>query len=323
MLAFLLIFGGLLMTLSAPPAVADDQQAHGGLLLTDFAADQAELDWYVVNDGVMGGRSEGNFKIEQGALHFAGSTNTRGGGFSSIRTRPVQIDLSQFAGIRLRVRGDGRRYTWRLATNARWRGRQISYWADFDTREGAWTTVDIPFSRFVPRYRGTKLNGPALEPDRITDMGLMIYDKQDGPFELRLASVHAYSVKAAFALKQYQWKNRVLVASAPDQGDMELMELQNELASRAEEFADRDMVFVTLLDSGISMADERQLTVAEVTATRAALEIRPGRFALRLIGKDGSVKLATESVTSLDEIFALIDTMPMRQREESDRQDQA
>ena len=43
MLAFLLIVGGLLMTLSAPPAVAYDPQADGGLLLTDFAADSADL----------------------------------------------------------------------------------------------------------------------------------------------------------------------------------------------------------------------------------------------------------------------------------------
>jgi monofunctional biosynthetic peptidoglycan transglycosylase len=180
------------MTLSAPPTLAADSDADGRLLLTDFTTDPGDLGWYVVNDKVMGGRSEGTFKIEPGALRFAGSTNTRGGGFSSIRTRPVQLDLSGFSGMRLRIRGDGRRYTWRLATNARWRGRQISYWADFDTQDGAWTTVDIPFSQFVPRYRGTRLDGPALEPGQITDMGLMIYDKLDGPFELRLASVHAY-----------------------------------------------------------------------------------------------------------------------------------
>jgi len=180
------------MTLSIPPTLASDAHAEGGLLLTDFAADRSDLDWYVMNDNVMGGRSEGAFKIEQGVLHFAGSTNTRGGGFSSIRTKPTKLDLSEFAGIRLRIGGDGRRYTWRLATNARWRGRQISYWADFDTQDGAWTTVDIPFSQFVPRYRGTRLDGPALEPGQITDMGLMIYDRLDGPFELRLASVHAY-----------------------------------------------------------------------------------------------------------------------------------
>lgn len=307
------------MTLTTMPTIASDSQPDGELLLTSFTTDRTDLGWYVVNDNVMGGRSEGSFSIERGELVFTGSTNTRGGGFSSIRTRPEQLNLSQFSGIRLQVKGDGRRYTWRLATDARWRGRQVSYWADFDTEEGAWSTVDIPFSRFIPRFRGTTLDGPELEPEKITDMGLMIYDKLDGPFELRLGSVHAYSAPAPCALEQYRWKNRVLVVSARARGDNKLIALQDEVASMPEEFADRDMVLVTLLDSGTSTACERQLTSAEVAATRAVLGVQGGAFALRLVGKDGSIKLATESPTSITEIFALIDTMPMRQRERSAR----
>ena len=210
------------MTLCIPPTFASDSDAEAGLLLTDFTAEEADVDWYVVNDNVMGGRSEGTFTIEQGELNFAGSTNTRGGGFSSIRTKPVELDLSKFAGIRLQARGDGRRYIWRLTTNARWRGRQVSYWGDFDTQDGVWTTVDIPFSRFVPRFQGRRLDGPALDPGQITGMGLMIYDKLDGPFELRLASVRAYSAPAAFALEHYRWKNRILVDSAENRDDVQL-----------------------------------------------------------------------------------------------------
>ncbi len=165
-------------------------------MLTDFTSSSADLGWYVVNDNVMGGRSEGDFEQEQGALIFTGRTNTKGGGFSSIRTKPMRLDLSNHAGIQLYVRGDGRRYTWRLTTTARWRGRQVSYWADFDTRNGTWSMVNIPFSSFIPQYRGYQLDGPALDPGQITGMGLMIYDKQDGPFELSLASVHAYSAEA-------------------------------------------------------------------------------------------------------------------------------
>lgn len=163
-----------------------------GLLLTDFTSNSSDLGWYVVNDNVMGGRSEGDFEQQEGELIFTGRTNTNGGGFSSIRTQAVQLDLSNSTGIELKIRGDGRRYTWRLTTNARWRGRRISYWADFETREGEWSTINIPFATFVPQYRGYQLEGPALDPAQITGMGLMIYDKQDGPFELHLGSVHAY-----------------------------------------------------------------------------------------------------------------------------------
>jgi NADH dehydrogenase [ubiquinone] 1 alpha subcomplex assembly factor 1 len=167
-----------------------------GLLLTDFTSGSADLGWYILNDNVMGGRSEGAFEQQDGTLRFTGITNTNGGGFSSIRTAGVQLDLSEYTGIRLRVQGDGRRYTWRLATTARWRGRQVSYWADFDTTDGEWTTADIPFASFVPRFRGYQLDGPRLDSSQITGMGLMIYDNKDGPFELSLDTVSAYSDSA-------------------------------------------------------------------------------------------------------------------------------
>jgi len=192
---FSLIFGLLLMTLPGTMLNASDSDSKEPLLLTDFTASSADLGWYVVNDNVMGGRSEGDFEQQQGELRFAGSTNTNGGGFSSIRTKPMQLDLSNHAGIRLRFKGDGRRYTWRLTSDARWRGRQVSYWANFETRNGKWSTVNIPFSSFIPQFRGYQLDGPALDPGQIQGMGLMIYDNQDGPFELQLASVHAYSAK--------------------------------------------------------------------------------------------------------------------------------
>lgn len=303
------------MTLPGPPLYASDSHTKGPLMVTDFMSSSTDLGWYVVNDNVMGGRSEGDFEQEQGELSFTGRTNTNGGGFSSIRTKPLQLNLSSHAGIRLHMKGDGRRYTWRLTTDARWRGRQVGYWADFETRNGTWSTVDVPFSSFVPKYRGYQLDGPALDPGQVTGMGLMIYDNQDGPFELHLASVQAYSVAEPFTLFQYQWKNRVLVLSAPSEDDNNLAEQQNEVTLTADEFVDRDMVLVTLLDNGVSTAGDRELSTEEAATARAALGVEPGSFALRLIGKDGSVKLAGETATSMTEIYALIDSMPMRQRE--------
>ncbi len=286
-------------------------------LITDFTAATADLGWYVVNDNVMGGRSDGDFVLQDGELHFSGRTNTRGGGFSSIRADRMELDLSDYAGIRLRVMGDGRRYTWRLATDARWRGREISYWADFDTVSGEWVTVDLPFSRFVAKFRGRHLDGPALDTAKIGGMGLMIYDGNDGPFELRLKAVHSYSESTPFSLSRYRWKNRVLVVSAGSENDVDLRRQINDMTSTRADFDDRDMALIVLVDDGRSSAGERPLTDAEVDATRAALGIRPGGFAVRLIGTDGSVKLARETPTPMSEIYALIDTMPMRRQEQS------
>ncbi|MGI9261008.1 MAG: CIA30 family protein, partial [Woeseiaceae bacterium] len=151
------------MSASGLTMATPDNCSESELLLTDFTRTSDDLGWYVVNDNVMGGRSNGQFKQEPGELRFTGSTNTNGGGFSSIRTSPLQLDLSSHTGIQVKVRGDGRRYTWRLATNARRRGNYVSYWADFETGNGTWNTVDIPFSSFIPGHRGKRLDGPPLD----------------------------------------------------------------------------------------------------------------------------------------------------------------
>ena len=162
------------------------------LPITSFKPDSPNLGWYVQNDNVMGGRSEGGFNIALEQLIFSGNTNTNGGGFSSIRTEPLILDLSGYTGIRVRVKADGRRYTWQLQTDARWRGRQVNYWADFDTTVEEVSVIDIPFTKFFPQFRGFRLDGPDLDASQITQLGLYIYDKKDGPFELRLMSVEAY-----------------------------------------------------------------------------------------------------------------------------------
>ena len=163
------------------------------LSLNSFDTDGPDLGWYVQNDNVMGGKSEGDFYISAGQLIFSGNTNTDGGGFSSIRTKPLKLDLSAYAGVRLKVKADGRRYTWGMQTDARWRGRRVGYWADFDTVAGKVMVIDVPFESFSPQFRGFKLDGPELDVRQISEFALYQYDKTDGPFELYLISVEAYS----------------------------------------------------------------------------------------------------------------------------------
>ena len=182
----------ILLALLFAPLSASETDKLDTLSLTSFNADSPDFGWYVQNDNVMGGRSEGGFDISLGVLIFSGNTNTNGGGFSSIRTQPLKLDLSAYTGIRVKVKADGRRYTWGIQTDARWRGRRINYWADFDTMADETNVIDIPFMNFSPQFRGLKLDGPELDTSQIAEFALYQYDKTDGPFALRLISVEAY-----------------------------------------------------------------------------------------------------------------------------------
>ena len=158
------------------------------MLITAFDGSSQDLTWLTVNDNVMGGRSTGGFAIESGILVFTGATNTNGGGFSSIRSTPRKLALGDAAGVMLRLRGDGRTYTFRLET-----GSQVSYWAEFSTQGGSdWEEVRVPFADFTPRWRGQLLDGPPLDRAAIVSLGIMIYDSLDGPFRLEVDWIEAY-----------------------------------------------------------------------------------------------------------------------------------
>ena len=161
-------------------------------LITDFSQEPGGIEWLVVNDDVMGGKSSGEFELDDGNLMFTGSTNTLGGGFSSIRSRGPRMDLSEFSGIRLRVRGDGRQYSWQLRTDAMYRGRELGFWSEFETTAGQWLVIDLPFADFVPKFRGNKLDVAPPNPAHIRGLGLMISDGKDGPFAIAVDSVQAY-----------------------------------------------------------------------------------------------------------------------------------
>jgi hypothetical protein len=173
----------------------DSELSESTILLNAFSESGPDLQWFVQNDTVMGGRSEGGFRIVDDRLVFSGITNTNGGGFSSIRSRRFAKDLSAYSGIKVKVKADGRKYTWSIQTDATWRGRRVSYWADFNTtaNTGEIEEITIPFTKFYPQFRGFKLDGPELNKNQITEFALYQYDKTDGPFDLELFSVEAYA----------------------------------------------------------------------------------------------------------------------------------
>ena len=142
-------------------------------------------DWAIVNDGVMGGLSSSEF-VDSGAgfAVFQGELSLENnGGFASVRGLVPSGAMEQHSGLALRVRGDGRIYQVRLRTNRRFDG--VAYMSEFQTRAGAWQTIEIPFSEFEATYRGMKPRGaPGLVPGEIRQLGLLIGDKVEGAFRL-------------------------------------------------------------------------------------------------------------------------------------------
>jgi hypothetical protein len=122
--------------------------------------------------------------IFSGAVSFENN-----GGFASVRSRPVVYDLSAFGGLVLRVRGDGKRYFFRLKTDTSFDG--VSYQVEITPPAGEWAEFALPFNEFVPVYRGRIVpDHPPLDPSRIASFGLLI-SRQEGPFRLDIEAIRA------------------------------------------------------------------------------------------------------------------------------------
>ncbi|MFO7609757.1 MAG: CIA30 family protein [Candidatus Krumholzibacteriia bacterium] len=159
--------------------------------MIDFAiADPAA--WLPVHDGVMGGLSTGALTVTAaGTGLFAGEVSlANNGGFASVRTVLGDHELGAAGGLVLRVRGDGRPYRVRLRTDQGFDG--VAYQAGFSTTAGRWLEVFCPFTDFVPVFRGRPVPAaPPLDPAAVRQLGLMIADKQAGPFALEIAWIRA------------------------------------------------------------------------------------------------------------------------------------
>ena len=173
-------------------ATAKKKTSDQARVIYDFDAPATSGEWTAVNDGVMGGVSRGQHRItSEGTLEFSGTVSLENnGGFASIRSRPASTDLAEFDGHLIRARGDGKRYDFNLQTDTPIMAG--SYRLKFETKTDEWREIPLPFSDFQATSFGQVIRSvPALNPAKIRSFGLLISDKQEGPFKLEVDWIRA------------------------------------------------------------------------------------------------------------------------------------
>ena len=173
-MVFLTMLGSTLMA-------ADD-----GRVLYDFAGRDAAKAWVNVNDGVMGGVSDGRFKISDNkTMEFYGALSLENnGGFASVRSRPTKVNLKAGDSVAARVRGDGREYTFNLYVPRDF-GR-YSFRQTFKSKQGKWIEVSLPVGKFVATFHGRVFPDQKLDPSKVNSVGFLLADKKAGPFKLEV-----------------------------------------------------------------------------------------------------------------------------------------
>lgn len=178
---------GLAVTLVLLPAillsgVAPAQTVPNPATVLEFSA--REPAWSPRNDTVMGGVSSSRVRVLDGVLAFTGQVRLENnGGFSGIRSTPGRFDLSGFSALRLRVRGDGKRYALQLGNST---VNGVTYRGEFDTLAGQWTEVTVPLGTLRPTRSGERVAGPTLDPGRVIFFGLTVGNNRAEGFALEI-----------------------------------------------------------------------------------------------------------------------------------------
>jgi Complex I intermediate-associated protein 30 (CIA30) len=153
---------------------------------------------------VMGGVSASSIRLMNDYALFSGNVSVENsGGFASVRTRNFSqpLNLSNYQGIKLKVKGDGQRYKLFVRTETAWDGLGYAY--SFDTSSYDWRNIEVPFKDLIPVFRAkTVNNAPIIDSGQIRSLQVMLskfeYDGKLNPyfnpglFSLEIETIAAY-----------------------------------------------------------------------------------------------------------------------------------
>ncbi len=157
------------------------------MVLFDFNEDNDLSNWIVVDDVVMGGRSDGHFETSQeGYPVFYGNVSLKNnGGFSSVRYNFDQLEIEGYSKINIRLKGDGKQYQFRVkSTNY----DRHSYIYTFKST-GEWQTISIQLAEMEPSFRGRKLDIPNYPAKQLGEVAFLISNKRAESFRLGIETI--------------------------------------------------------------------------------------------------------------------------------------
>ena len=156
-------------------------------VLYHFPSHTEFAQWSVVDDVVMGGRSNGSLsRSDEGYGEFKGMISLENnGGFSSVRLGVPEFQATGYSEVVIRLKGDGKPYQFRIKRSDQ---ESHSYVYSFLTT-GDWEEVRIAFNDLKPSFRGRPLDLPAFKGGAIAEIGFLFGNKKEESFKLVLETI--------------------------------------------------------------------------------------------------------------------------------------
>ncbi|MDT0551974.1 CIA30 family protein [Urechidicola vernalis] len=163
------------------------------LMLFESSQDNSINEWRIVNDGVMGGVSQGFITSNSSRnLVYNGNISLRNnGGFSSMRLRVNERDVSKYNAIKVKLKGDRKNYQFRIKSET---FDRHSYVYEFST-DNNWEEIIMPFNHFKPQFRGRKLDMKEYNGESIAEIAILIGNKVEESFILEIDSISLIKIE--------------------------------------------------------------------------------------------------------------------------------
>jgi len=147
--------------------------------------------WSIVNDGVMGGLSRGQIAYEDQYVRFSGKLSLENnGGFSWMKSDRMDLDLSKFKNVRLKVKGEGRDYDFTLETQTGYSALYFKH--TFSTTKAEWTIIELPLPDFQQKYFGRNTGKSYASDINVKRLGFLMNDKNSGAFQVDVEYIEFY-----------------------------------------------------------------------------------------------------------------------------------
>ncbi len=133
---------------------------------------------------------------------------------------------------------------------------------------------------------------------------------------LLACSLSSVGFSSAQPLEKHEWEHRVILLFAASGADEQLQQQYDLLTAHPEEVTERDLkIYRVFPEYALAPGGERRGSRFSESLCRIYETNPRSGFTFLLIGKDGTEKLRSETVVSLEKLFSLIDSMPMRKAE--------
>ena len=158
-------------------------------LVIDFGKTNGKnKDWILISDNIMGGVSKSKLEYLDDSFLLTGNISLDNyGGFSSIKTKYENFDLTDYKGVKIRFKSSKQKFAFTLEESKNWTSPNFK--GDFNsTKENTWEVITIYFKDFkeyqIGEPTGNMLKTSSLK--NIVRLGIITTDKKEGPFTIEV-----------------------------------------------------------------------------------------------------------------------------------------